>query len=157
MGKQHGYTQMRDLELSVDTSAYAADDMIGDAEVQLENILNEGTGIVLQSIAVHDRDSQEAGITLLFFAKEPSNTTFSDNGALDMDDADMVHFVGHVSIESGDYKTLTGSASSVATLKNIGLSMELLNKSLWVVPVCDGTPTWTNAANLIIRLVFWQD
>lgn len=151
----HAYTQRREVAPTVDTSAYASGDFIGTTEVELENVVNEGNGIVLQTITVIDLDGQDSALTLMFFNAEPENTTFTNNGALTIHDSDSDYYVGHVDIAAADYNTLTGS--SFATVRNIGLSMDCPNDSLWVVPISKGTGTWTGAAQLKFHLVYWQD
>jgi hypothetical protein len=155
MTKQHAYTQSRDLGLVNGTSVYANGDMVGSAEIQLANVTNEGAGIVLQVITGYDLDSQNSLLTLLFFSAEPTNTTFTDNAALDIHDSDIPYFVGHVSVPASAYTSL--SDNSVFTVRNIGLTMQLLNQDLWVVVMSGGTPTYTTTSSLAITLTYWQD
>jgi hypothetical protein len=61
----------------------------------------EGAG-VLQSLTLSDAAKQDIEFDVVFFRANPSNTTFTDNSALDIHDTDLLEaFV--VNVGSSDY------------------------------------------------------
>lgn len=129
------------------TSQYAAGDFIGSAILTLSNVPTVNGGAVLHSLSITDLTKQNAVIDFLFFTSACSNTTFTNNGALDVDDTDLLTFRGHVNIAAANYVSLADN--SVGTVGNIGLTIlcNSASTSLYVVPVLtSGTPTWDASA-----------
>lgn len=160
MTKQHAYTHTYILDPQVDTSAYAAGDCITATEYELTSALNEGAGGVIQTITVIDLDSQDAELELIFFGAEPSNTTFTDNAALDVHDTDLDEALGSVVIEATDYKDYADN--SLGTKNNLGFCYRIPtstqgNNSLYVALVARSAATWTNAGNLRLKITVWFD
>ena len=151
----HGHTKVFEVTPTVDTSAYADGDNIGGASYELPSVNNEGQGGVIWTINVFDYAKQTPAITILFFDQEPTNTTFTDNAVLAVDDADLPHLVGHVAIASTDYASLSDNA--VATKTNIGLSYVALEDSLWAVIQSNGAPTFVADSDLDVQITIWMD
>lgn len=149
------YTQVHTISPTVDTSIYADGDNIGGQEYEMPYVVNTGDGGTIHTITVQDYDSQTPDLAIVFFNAEPSNTTFTDNGALTIADADLAAYVGHVTIASTDYLSFVNN--SVGVKANVGLAYDAPNESLWVVLVSKGTPTFTNANYLKIRIAVRLD
>lgn len=139
----------------VDTNAYTAGDFLGTAILELTNASYIGGG-VLHTISVVDLTKQSAAIDLLFFSTACTNTTFTNNAALDVNDTDALTFIGHVSILATDYSALADN--SVATVRNVGLTFNAADgsKSLYCAPVARGTPTYA-ASELRLKFSFLRD
>lgn len=144
------------------STAYAVGDQL-DGLQQITNALDEAgdTGII-NSIIVVDKESASAAVDVLFFNDAPTVVS-SDNVSLNISDADMESkFLGSVRVAAADY--ITTAASSVATVKNIGLSVNsiksstnLNGNSLWAILRSAGTPTWTGTQSLSLRIGILQD
>lgn len=146
----------------VDTSVYASGDQLGSL-VELQNAVDDssGTGTVV-SVAVLDKASQSASLSVLLFKDKPVVTS-SDNGSLNISDAEMASkCLGLVPVASNDYVAL--NASSIATVRNVNLivassksSDNLSGKSLWAILRSGGTPTYTSASDLVLSIGIKQD
>lgn len=139
----------------VDTNAYSAGDMMGTGALEITDAGYIGGG-VLHTISIVDLTKQSSAIDLLFFASACTNTTFTNNAALDVHDTDALDFIGHVSILATDYTAL--SDNSLGTARNVGLTFNPPenSKSIWCVPVCRGTPTYA-ASELRLKFSILRD
>ncbi len=145
-------------ELGADGAAYGAADVIGDkAPIEITNVFRDrldGKTAILQSVIVQDLSAQSLDLDILIFDANPSASTFTDNAAVDVADADLPKLIGGVSIVAADYIALADS--SVATKTNISLTVSSIHTSLWIVCVTRGTPTYV-ADELSLVLGFLQD
>lgn len=149
------HTTQRTVSPTVSTSAYADGDNIGGTEYQLQSVVNNDQGGFVWTITVLDYAKQTPAFTLVFFSAEPSNTTFTDNAALDIHDSDMPYYIGHVSIEAADYASFSDNAA--ATKTDVGIGYVALSDNLWVVLVADGAATFAAATDLVINIIFRMD
>jgi hypothetical protein len=142
--------------VTVDTqaAAYSSGDQIGADLLELTNVALEQDGLaVLESLTVVDKAKQKSALELLFFSSKP--TGVANNAVADISDAEMASkFLGAVSIASGDWKDL--NANSYASLRNIGLILKSSSattgrRSVYVLVVAAGTPTYTSTSDLIIN------
>jgi len=105
---------------TLDTNAYANADQMGSLMTLTQGLDYIGTAF-LESIVIIDKDKQNKGFTILFFNAAPTIAS-SDNGALDITDAEMASkFIGQVSFATADFKSI--NASSIASAKNVGLNL----------------------------------
>src|SRR3989304_1929899 len=84
-------------------AAYGAGDLIGTGKLTFpipKNSARAGEAWVVENVVVSDLAAQSANMDLLLFDADPSATTFTDNAALDVADADLVKLVGFVMITS---------------------------------------------------------
>ena len=140
--------------VAVNTTAYADGDLVG-GKITLTDIIPQRRGGILQSIELHDLDSQAAALILIIWDKNPSGTTFTNNGALDIADADLPNVIGLVWIGASDYEALADN--SVACVKNIGIPLKSADDSgdLYAALLSDGaTPTYSaNGLSLTLNLL----
>jgi len=139
--------QITGAQIGVQSAAYASGDVLGTLNpIELEVFtFNYGTGI-LQSIVLGDLAIQDGGIDVVIFNSEPSSTTFTDNSALDIADADIPKIIDVVTIVSSDYKDFVDNSVAVKTtigvpIKNISTTVGKLNK-IWVAFVSRDTKTY---------------
>lgn len=150
-----GFAKLIHTDLSVDTSAYASGDLLG-AKLTLSSAIRTsgGTGII-ESIVLTDLAKQNAQIDVVFFDSNPSATTFTDNAALDIADADLEKIIGHVTIYASDY--ISFSDNAVATVRNLGLAFQASGSDdIYACLVVRGTPTYA-ADDLALRVTILQD
>lgn len=136
----------------LDTNAYASGDFMGAAILTLSDVAFADQ-TMLHSITVTDKAKQSLAIDLIFWKTNCSNTTFTDNAALDIHDTDLLQYAGHVSITATNYAALNDN--SVATVANIGLVMSLATNSrnLYCTPVARSAPTYA-ASDLQFTFAF---
>ena len=121
-------------------TTYADNDAIGTITL-IPNVCGAVTGFFgLQSVVVQDLSNQKSKLELIFFDSAPTST-FTDDGAFTLTDADIKAIVGTVIINAGDYQSY--AANAVATVGNLGLEMQSTSGAdLWMAVISRGTPTY---------------
>lgn len=140
--------------VSVDpnTSIYADGDLVGEKLT----LAVPASGII-ETITLIDQAKQNAALDLIFFIKNPSATTFTDNAALDVADADALNIIGAVRIAASDYVDLADN--SVACLRGVGLGyVSDAGSVLYACFVSNGaTPTYAATTDLQLVVVTIPD
>ncbi len=139
-----------------DTNAYAAGDLIGGKLTLTPAVRLQGFGGILTRITLTDKAKQNAPIDVVFFVADPTGTTFTDQAALAIADADLLNAF-HVSILATDYASF--SDNSEATVSNVGAAFRLAaaEKALYAALVCRGTPTYVAADDLQLTVAIAED
>lgn len=138
-------------DVGATANLYAAAQLVG-KKITLTNVCEEGRGVILEAVAVQDLTKQSSVLSLVFFDADPSGTTFTDNSAFDVADADIVKIVGNVNIAAANYAALNDN--SVACVGNIGLPLvPAAGRTLYCCVVSGGTPTYA-ANELSLALTF---
>jgi hypothetical protein len=149
-------SQVLDLTLTTDTSAYASGDLIADTQELANAVTFNGGTAVVQNIVLLDRADQTAAAIYLVFLK--TNVTLgTENSAPSISDDNAGNVLGIVKIESTDWFDLGGA--KVATVRNIGLLVEAAadSTSIYVGVINDaGTPTFA-ADSLRLKVGVLQD
>lgn len=141
------------VQLTVDTAIYAAGEVMS-AVQEIPAVYNDGRNVVaLHSITVLDKDKRSQPFDILFFDSLAAMGG-ALNAAVNISDADAEKIVAIVSVLAGDYVDLVNS--SIAIKSNVGQVIEVPEgtTSLWMATIARGTPTYTNAANIKIKLGF---
>ena len=134
-----------DLSFTVDASPdYVANDVL-DGLKTISDVtrsgLNSGkiVGGLLFNAASHAID-----MSLLFFGANPSNTTFTDNSALDVADADLDKIIGILDLTK--HKQFADNSFAMPAINQLPLPFELSvdsdgkeNNSIYVVALAGGT------------------
>jgi len=139
--------------IAVNASAYADGDLVG-TKMTLTDILPHGKGGILSTVTVHDLDAQNAALQLLIWDTNPSNTTFTNNGALAVADADLPNIIARIAIAATDYTSLADN--SVGCVTQIAIPVKAaIQGILYAALVSDGaTPTYTaNGLSVTFGLV----
>ncbi len=150
--------QIRMVEITptIDTAAYATGELIG-----LGGVLKFPTAVpgdegqtasqsgIIQSVIITDLGKQSANLDLLFFDANPSNTTFTDQAAFDVDDADLINLIGVASVT--DWKAF--SDNSMGQELNLAMPFTLdAGATLYAALVSRGAPNYVAATDLTIRV-----
>ena len=144
--------------LVADTAgAYASGDFIGDDKSKITGAVDgSGSTGIIQSIIVSDLAKQDAPLDIVFFDADPTGTTFTDQDALDIDDADLPKVLGVVSINASDYADFADN--SVAIKESIGLAFTAVGTAdIFFAVVSRGTPTYISASDLQVTVVILKD
>lgn len=141
------------LDPVVETGAYASGDLIGE-KLTLTNVMeNDFNTAVLLSVTVGDQAKQNSALDLIFWAEDPATGTFTDNAALDVDDADLDLIVAVVSVGAGDYVDF--SDNSIAFIGGINQIIQASgddNANLYLAIVSRGTPTYVATGDIRIKV-----
>lgn len=146
---------------TVDTAAYATGDLIG-TKLEFENALREvkGSGFIT-GIVIADKGAQTADLDLVIFSSDPSSTTFTDNAAFDIADADLSKIVRVVHFTSTN--RFSFADNMVHELNNQLLAVRALdangstNSTLYGALISRGTPDFVTAGDVTITIGISQD
>lgn len=137
-----------------DTNAYASGDFLGTGIINLSAAQNVG-GLILHTLSLTDLDKQDKQIDFLFWTSALASTTFTNNSALDVDDAGLLTFAGAFSLLATDYFDLNDN--SVACKYGIGLTLNPSSAGLlYCTPVSRGAGTYS-ASGLQVSFSFLRD
>jgi len=158
VGEVGGKTTLVEVQPTISTSAYTANDQIGGLQT-LTSILrvNAGSG-VLQSIQITDKSKNSSALTIFFFDESPTVAS-SDNAALDISDAEMDDkCLGFVNIETSDWSTIN-SGNSICSKDNIGkvLKTGASSTSLYAVVAIRSASTYASTSDLRFKYGFLAD
>ena len=135
------------VELTVDTDAYTAGDVVG-------GLLSfDITGFVVQGgfinkLVLIDEDNQSEPYKLYLFRSQPS--TIADDAAFAPTIADMKLLHTIITIAAGDYSTVNSLASAIKP--KLTEDFHSTTNIMYGYLVCDATPDYTNADTLQITL-----
>jgi hypothetical protein len=149
IGKVRGTSDLIDVTLSLDTSAYASGDVLAATQEVANAVAANGGKAVLHSVTVLDKDDQGQALDLVFLRTNVSLGT--ENAAVSITDADAEEILGVVQVTAGDY--LDFGANRVATMPSVGLVLEAgaASTSLYLAAVSKGTGTYS-ASGIVVKL-----
>ncbi len=131
--------------------AYSAGDVVGGV-LSFASALPAFSGGVglLQSIKITCKSVQTAGFKLYLFSANPSNTTWTDNAAPNMNVADLPNLLGVYSLTGNDSGLGT---MTIYNLDGIGKVVNVNSSTtLYGVLVTTGTPTLTSTTDISVAL-----
>lgn len=99
------------------TPDYSAGDSIGAAitstALTISDVARRSLVGTIKSVILADSANQKLDIDVVFFKSAPTASTFVDNAAITIAQADLEKIVGCVSIVPADYKSYTSNAVAV--------------------------------------------
>ena len=137
--------------VGANTDAYTAGDLIGGKLTLSSAYPSAAQEPYLHSITVQDLDSQAAELDFIFFDADPAATTFTNNAALDIADADLPKIIGFATLTASDYCAFADN--SVGTVGNLGIVCKPAGSTLYAAIVARGTPTYS-ASGLSVAFGF---
>lgn len=148
-------TVIRDLTLSLDTSIYAAGDVLAATQELVNALARAGAGGILQTLTVIDKDDQGAAFDV--YVMDANVAMGVENAAPSISDSDAANIMGKIAIATGDYTDLGGVRVAHKNALNIPLKSASNKPSIYVAAVNGaGTPTYT-AAGIVLRFGIEQD
>jgi hypothetical protein len=139
--------------IGVDAATYATGQCLG-AKMTLTDVGRINSGYVyLQGLIVQDLTAQASAMDLIVFNANPSGTTFTDNSALDIADADLPKISAVVSVAASDYVSFADN--KVAQVEFFPRLIQTdASADLYAVLVCRGAPTYAaNELSLILKFM----
>ena len=121
---------------------YSSGDLVGG----LLTLSTAAFGGLIQSVIITDLAKQNIAKDVVFFDTNPENTTFTENAALDIDDADLVDVLGVAAVDTW----FSFSDNSVGQALN--LAMPFVNTPLYAAIVERGAANYASTADLTIRV-----
>lgn len=147
-------------QIGVVAAAYASGDVLGTQNpIEIECLTSDNGTAVIQSLTIGDLDKLDGAIDMIVFNDNPSATTFTDNTALDIADADLPKII-HAGIAVTSYKDY--SDNSAATLIGVGVPVQNVRTTdkktkLWVAFVSRDTKTYTSNNSVSAKIGFLLD
>ena len=148
---QWNNTKIEEIALTVDTSAYAANDVVGG--LQTINVSNNGNGGIVRAVNIIDADNENVALDVYFFYNEPS--TIADQDAFAPTTTDHQKLLGKISIAADDYTTINSNSSAQKTGQDLDFAGNKLY--FYVVTATGSTPTYTASDDLSVRIVYWAN
>jgi hypothetical protein len=147
-------TQSISAQPAISTSIYATGDALG-GKLTFENAVGAGGAGVLHAVTLVDLDKELAEVDLVLFDQD--FTASSDNAVFDPTDADLANCIGVIKVRSSDYASFNDNA--VACVTGVGLAFEGSGgtRNLYGQLVVRGTPTYTAASDIRVRITVLQD
>ncbi len=134
---------------------YASGDLLG-AKLSFANAVRGSgnhTGLI-QAVIITDLEKQSIETDLIFFDTDPSNTTFTDNDALDIDDTDLLTIIGVATV--ADWSALNDN--SVGQALNLAIPFNLgTGTTLYGALVTRGAPNHGSTSDITVRVSIMQD
>lgn len=145
------FMQYVDVTPVVDLAAYSSGDLIGHAvmEFDLDKHGKVEKGGILQSVIITDLAKQNATLDVVFFATNPTATSFTDQAEFDIDDADLIRIIGVATVS--DWKSFKDN--SVGQELQLALPFIMAGgNTLYGAIVARGTPDFVSTSDLTIRI-----
>lgn len=142
-------TQWFSNALTVDTNAYASGDNLGGKLSFDLSRFRDFDSICLKKVMLADKADQSVVIDLVLFDSDPSGTTFTDNGALDIADADIAKIIDVIQISH--YYNFADNSVAVETPETPIYLQTNSTMTLYGALVVRDAPTYA-ASDLTLRL-----
>lgn len=157
MATATGLLLVKEVTPVLDTAVYAANDVLF-VPVELTDVGRvAGANIVLNSITALEEDYEAAFAFDLVFLR--SNVSLGAvNGAVSISDVNAREVLGVVKVAATDVVDLVNSRLYFRTDVSVPMQLAANSRSLWVGGILrSGTPTFTTASDLKLKLSFTQD
>lgn len=146
---------------TVDTNAYASGDLVGPKQT----LTGAGTcdptlgklGLcagIIHSVTITDLENQAADFDLVIFSSDPTGTTFTDNAAFDIADADLPKVVCVIQVTTN--VAFNDNAVIIANGTNCVFDAPATRGTLYAAPVIRSAGTFS-ASGLTFRYNILQD
>lgn len=132
--------------ITTDTNAYATGDNVGGKLTVTADAPPRG---IIRRAVITDLAVQGADMDLIIFNENPSGTTFTNNAALDIADADITKIAGRIALTSDVAFADNGITENNAADLEYQLTA---GTTLYAALVSRGTPTYA-ASDLTLKLV----
>ncbi|HLE04298.1 MAG TPA: hypothetical protein VI699_00765 [Candidatus Acidoferrales bacterium] len=136
--------------------AYTAEDCVGGLLTFANAASAYASEGVIKRITVIDADKEKAAGKLYFFNADPSSSVDTDAASFLPAAADLVKLIGAHAVAAADF--VDSTSDSVAVYEtDLPFVLAAGGTSLFAVFVCTGTPTYTVATDLTIKLLIARD
>jgi len=146
VGQVGGEAAVGTLTVAAGTVAYASGDLIGTKMTWGTAFRSTKYSGYLSKLVWQDPDAQEYDFDVVIWKADPSNTTFTDNSALDVDDDDLLQVAEVVNVYSSDFASFADNSVAQVEPKNLVVGD---GADLYVAVVARGTPTYAGTPQLL--------
>lgn len=156
-----GQARLMTAAPTVDTNAYATGDLVG-GKLTFTNVLKPITGSgYLVSVLMSDLSATAVDFDIVIFREDPTGTTFTDNAAFDIADADLPKVLAVVTL--GSTSRFAFADNSIHYVGSLAIPVWGTNSSsgitgtLYVAIISRGAPTFAAAGDVKITLGVSRD
>lgn len=152
-----GLKVVKEITPVIDTAIYAANDVLF-VPIEIADVSRVGGGnILLNGALALDEDYEAAFAFDLIFLR--SNVSLGAiNGAVAISDVNAREVIGVVKVAATDVEDLVNSRLYFRHDLNVQMQLAAASRSLWVGGILrSGTPTFTAATDIKLKLSFTQD
>lgn len=151
----HIETKVVSVTPTVDTSIYASGDVIGGLMTFSNAVGYQSTTGIVTSATVSDKNSTASDLELWVFSSNPSASTFTDQAAFTIADADITKVISVISL--GSTSRFDAANNGVKYLGSISCPVSTTSKTLYAVLVSRGTPTFATSSDVTVKLAIASD
>ena len=138
----------------VDTNIYAAGDNVGGKLTFADMVRTQTYSGEVRSVTVTDQGGDSASMNLILFSSDPTASTFTNNAAQAIADADLPKIICVIPVTTHYVFANNGASTAVY----VGCAFELSNATtLYGALVATGTPTLDAVDALTVKLTIRQD
>lgn len=148
-----GFTNVIDVTMTLDTSAYASGDVLTDTVELATMFRRHGLTGIIQSVQILDEDNQGQPLDIVFLNSNQSLGT--KNNPINLSDAIARTIVGMVKVESTDYFSLGNSQFASKNGLGIAVKGDAIT-SLYMAMISRGTGTYS-ASGIRCKISVLQD
>jgi hypothetical protein len=141
---------------TVSTSpAYTSGDNVG-GKVTLTDVCRASTGSgIIQSVVITSKSLQSGSFDVIFFNADPSGSTFTDNGAQGVVDADLSKIIGVA--HCSDVTALAAESIHQATGLALPFALSGGATTIYAAIVTRATPTLGSTSDIWLSVRILQD
>jgi len=140
---------------TVDTAIYASGDLIG-GKLTFAGALRASTRSgYITSVTVFDQSAQAQDLEVVIFGDNPTATTFTDQAALDIADADVLLIEDAVSL--GSATRFAWADNGIKFVGSLSLPVVGTGTSIYGALVSRGTPTFAAGTDIRVQICVSQD
>lgn len=157
---QNGNARLVSVTPTIEAAAYATGDVIG-GKLTFTNALQQtvASGYAVSAM-ISDKAAQAVDLDLVLFRQDPSSTTFTENAALDINDADLSKVLGVINFASAS--RFAFADNSVHYVGSLALPIEGrsstgMSGTIYGVLVSRGAPTFASTSDLTITIGVARD
>lgn len=138
-----------------DTSAYATGELIG-GKLTYTQALRKGTGYIV-GVIVTDLSAQASDLEVVIFNANPTGTTFTDQAAFDIADADITKVAGSVLFGSSNRFAYADNGVKTSFSPPIPLVSATGDGTFYAALISRGTPTFAASTDVKVIFLLSQD
>lgn len=130
---------------------YSAGDAVGGL-MTFTSVCKTTNTIQVNSVTITDKANQAVAYDLQLFSSNPTNTTFTDNSALDVNTSDLAKLLPVISLNTTDhFSYVSNGISSLSSLDSGGF-VTVSGGVIYGILVARSTTNLASVSDLVVRL-----
>ena len=158
VGAVGGNSDIISPTVTVDTSAYSANDVIG-GKLTLTNAMrvNGGTGLLQSLMLIDTSGTQKPALEIIIFNADPTASTITDQATISVHTDDVAKVIRKIDVAASDWTLIGGKYYADISPGTRLLKSASGSKNLYAAIVAVGTPTFAASTNFKVNFGILQD